>query len=181
MITRKSTKDMFILSLIELSKTTPLDKLSVKDICSNCNLSRSSFYHHFYDKDDLIAEVYHREISQVIGMEDVGVYTLIMNTLKVLEDNKSFYINAIKHTAGPNSFVNSACQKALVNARDQITNTCDILSPEIEIALEIYFFGISHVMNQWLLDGMPIRAAELAAHITNAAPLCLQSIFEFTE
>ena len=180
MIERKTTKDLLILSLIELSQTMPIDKLTVKDICSNCHLSRSSFYHHFWDKDDIIAEVYRREISQIASMEGVDVTTLILHTLKVLELNKLFYVNAIKHSSGPNSFVSSACRNALAIARSQIQNTHNILSPEIEVAMELYFSGISHVMNHWLLNGMPIPAVEFATHIANAAPSCLQSVIKFT-
>ena len=51
------TKHSFETALAELSKTTPLPKITVKALCEQAQLSRNAFYFHYADIDALEREI----------------------------------------------------------------------------------------------------------------------------
>ena len=51
------TKHSFETALAELSKTTPLPKITVKALCEQAQLSRNAFYFHYADIDALIEDI----------------------------------------------------------------------------------------------------------------------------
>lgn len=53
----KKTKQAFVTSLVELSKDTPWNKISVKMLCEHAGLSRNAFYFHYKDINDLIEDI----------------------------------------------------------------------------------------------------------------------------
>ena len=52
-ITKLAIKD----SLIELMQQYPITKISVKMICDNADINRSTFYAHYKDQNDLLDKV----------------------------------------------------------------------------------------------------------------------------
>ncbi|MEG2688631.1 MAG: TetR/AcrR family transcriptional regulator, partial [Clostridia bacterium] len=54
----KKTKTAIISATVSLLTATPINKLTVKEICDSANISRSTFYLHFYDAYDVIKSVY---------------------------------------------------------------------------------------------------------------------------
>ena len=53
-----STKDALFNSLLKLSKEKGFDKVTIRDICTDANISIGSFYHHFKSKEELAKETY---------------------------------------------------------------------------------------------------------------------------
>ena len=53
-----STKDALFASLLKLSREKGFDKVTVRDICTDAEISIGSFYHHFKSKEDLAKETY---------------------------------------------------------------------------------------------------------------------------
>ena len=47
-----------IIATIELLKTKPYDKISIKEICENARVSRQTFYAHYTSKDDVFRNFY---------------------------------------------------------------------------------------------------------------------------
>ncbi|MCR4673522.1 MAG: TetR/AcrR family transcriptional regulator [Lachnospiraceae bacterium] len=60
------TKKMLKSSLIELMNNNPISKITIKDICEQAELSRSTFYLHYKDQYDLLYEVENEVITTVI-------------------------------------------------------------------------------------------------------------------
>ena len=54
------TRNTLANSFKELMKDNDFSKISVADICRNCNINRKSFYYHFYDKYDLVNWIFDR-------------------------------------------------------------------------------------------------------------------------
>ena len=51
---KRTSKQIFAETLLELSKRMPVDKITVKQIVDESGLSLQTFYNHFLDKADLI-------------------------------------------------------------------------------------------------------------------------------
>lgn len=66
----KRTKKAFEQSLVELAKTTPVNKITVKQICEKAELSRNAFYFHYNDINALIMDIEDGIIADIIAMFD---------------------------------------------------------------------------------------------------------------
>ena len=79
------TKHSFETALAELSKTTPLPKITVKALCEQAQLSRNAFYFHYADIDALIEDI------------ENNMYAAITD---LLEEVKESIINAYELKTG---------------------------------------------------------------------------------
>lgn len=73
----ETTKIQLADSMVELLKRQPLSKISVKDICLNCSLSKRTFYNYFRDKNDLVSFIWEQLLERSLysdgspnGMQD---------------------------------------------------------------------------------------------------------------
>lgn len=60
------TRRAIMESFLRLVGSKPLDKITVKDIVEDCEITRNTFYYHFQDIYDLTAEVFRSEFARVI-------------------------------------------------------------------------------------------------------------------
>lgn len=67
-------------ALIELVEEQGLDAITVNDLCARADLNRGTFYNHYRDKEDLVAELENGLFSDLEGfqakMEQVGLVDL---------------------------------------------------------------------------------------------------------
>ncbi len=57
-------------ALADLCKEQPYETISVLEICKNAGVSRSTFYHHFFGKDDITQ--WHSNIMYSAGIDKIG-------------------------------------------------------------------------------------------------------------
>ena len=63
---RKTAKEILAESFRELAENKNIDKITVKDITSNCGYSPATFYRQFSDKYDLIAWDYFKKAEFIV-------------------------------------------------------------------------------------------------------------------
>lgn len=64
---RLSTKEILAESFKELAETKNIDRITVKEIASNCSYSNATFYRHFKDKYDLIVWDHSRKVAEIMN------------------------------------------------------------------------------------------------------------------
>ncbi len=83
---------------------TPIEKISVFDICDACEMNRKSFYYHFRDKYDLVNWICDVEFFRAAGFDAVSdPWEYLRKLCGYLYENRSFYSRAFK-IKGQNSF-----------------------------------------------------------------------------
>ena len=60
----KFTKRAIMLSLLKLLKQKSVDKVTVKDICDECEINRNTFYYYFKDIYDVLNNIFMEEIEK---------------------------------------------------------------------------------------------------------------------
>lgn len=75
----KKTKSAIINATVNLLTTVPINKLTVKEICDMANISRSTFYLHFYDAYDVIKNVYDDISQNITKLLDSFDFTIILS------------------------------------------------------------------------------------------------------
>ena len=101
----KRTKKFLSSALIELLRTTPLEKISIQDICEKAMIHRTTFYTHFGDKYDLFEYVLNQTRDRIFArpilehnydsLEEL-YSTLTKTAIDFVEKNKSVLISVLE-------------------------------------------------------------------------------------
>ena len=90
-----------------------------------------------------------------------------------LQENRAFYKNVLKNTAGQTSFryrTNDYAISLLVACLKERRNGGRELPPDILFYLKFYMRALSETIKDWFLEGEKMPVEELAAKIDAAMP-----------
>lgn len=174
MITRPTTKDLLAASLQELAQHKSIDRITVKEIVQNCQLTATTFYNHFQDKYALLAWIFHKEIEPLYTRlgKDFDWDDLITQSIHIIHRNRLFYRNALKNTSGQTSFQKATCDyninriKSFICQQQGIT----VLSDELQFMIQFYVVGTSHFTREWILHEDELPSEEFIQRLRKAMP-----------
>ncbi len=97
------TKQKVADALIEMAKTQPLDKITVRDISVQSGINRQTFYYHFRDKTELLNWVYNTNFLDpyLKGMTKNNWKENMIGFLTKLRDNRDFILNSTVSSFNP--------------------------------------------------------------------------------
>ncbi len=96
------TEHALVEALKEMMATQPIDDISVLQLSKKCGISRKTFYYHYHDIYDLLAQLFLEE--KIPGVNNVENYhDLIEKVFTYYKDNEAF-INATINSAGKELF-----------------------------------------------------------------------------
>lgn len=172
---RTTTKEWIAESFMELSQKKSIDKITIKDIVTNCGLTKATFYYHFQDKYDLIAWIYTRPIKNIFGRmnnTDFSFHEAIIFNLNYFAENRKYLINALNNTTGQNSFLNYVFKINFTLLHDFIKslNKSEALPKRILALIKLYVFGTVQFECEWLINDMPISIEEFADLLEAGVP-----------
>jgi AcrR family transcriptional regulator len=168
-----STVKMIKESLKSLLKTTPLNKISVEDICRNAYVSRKTFYTYFNNKfdlidvifqDDVLASMY--ELRELLPRHGEDSFTVIVleRFYQSFYHNKDFYTSIIRGKGG--FWFRERLVEHITNINRDLTQKYAKVLPPVELEYMSYFFAASQAMllYKWLQEGCerltPLQMAE---------------------
>ncbi|MDO4633057.1 MAG: TetR/AcrR family transcriptional regulator C-terminal domain-containing protein [Eubacteriales bacterium] len=179
MIYRKTTKETLAESLRELSESKSIDKITIREIVENCGMSAGTFYNHFKDKYDLIAWIYLNQMESITKEyleQENGWLSSLTALLRVVNKDHIFYKNALKNTAGQNSFFEAASQRSIELMRDVIRERKGAdLTKEEEFDILFYLKGFGYCIEAWIVQGLPYTEEELAGYLSRTIPVNISS------
>ncbi|WP_054656337.1 TetR/AcrR family transcriptional regulator C-terminal domain-containing protein [Secundilactobacillus silagei] len=93
-----TTKEKIMAATKQLVVSQPFDKITVTTIMAITKMRRQSFYDHFRDKYDVLAEIYSTEVKAAV--QYCGNYRFWPQTLLAMltyfDNNRAFYQNVLK-------------------------------------------------------------------------------------
>ena len=150
----KFTRKAIMNSLLELLKTKSIDKVTVKDICDDCEINRNTFYYHFKDIPDVVEFILKKKWDEILEhpqdrasilecMEEMA--DLVRNNRKVMfnvyrsvkKDTFLFYMNEISNYIIMEYFRKNAYQ-------------FDLDEGEIRILIQYYKCLFMGFLMEWL-------------------------------
>ena len=159
-----TTKKELAKAIKKLAKEKPIDKISIGEICSECNLNRKSFYYHFKDKFDLINWIFDTEfLSTAARKVPTHKWQGIEELCSYLYENKCFYKKAIRLNDA-NSFGNHLKRilEPLIKMRlQEISKTDAISKSQLEFYTDAFIFTIA----RWLLSSECLPPDEFMAEL----------------
>ena len=167
----------------ELLVHTPVDKITVKQIVDQCDVTRPTFYRHFKDKYDLINWYFDRillESFQHMG-EGKTAYEGLVNKFHYIEEEKLFFKAAFRND-DQNCLRDHDFQLILRFYENQIqAKTKQPIPENLHFQLEMYCQGSVYMTTQWVLGDMKKRPEKMAENLVKAMPAELETLFKKLE
>ena len=143
-------------SIKECMKTTPVDRITVKDIVEGSGLTRQTFYRNFKDKYDLINWYFDKLVLQ--SFEQIGMGNTVGESLtqkfEFILNEKAFFTEAFR-SDDRNSVKEHDFELILQFYKDLIARrTSRPLGEELQFLLEMYCQGSVYMTVKWILTGM---------------------------
>lgn len=170
---KKYTKMVLKDSLLELLKDKPISSITIKEICENADINRSTFYSHYSNQYDLLYAIEEEFIKEMV--ETLSRF----NSIKE-EDALKMTENVLEYIASKSEL----CQILLSENTDiqfqkkgmmimkqliyQNWETKIEVDPELFEYLSLFVVsGSIHVIKSWLENGMDKSPKEIAKIINN--------------
>jgi len=163
----------------ELLVHTPVDKITVKQIVDQCNVTRPTFYRHFKDKYDLINWYFDKLLLK--SFEHMGegttVYDGLVKKFEYLKEEHLFFAAAFR-SDDQNSLKEHDFELILEFYSNLIfQKTGRRPDAETSFLLEMYCRGSIYMTVKWLLGGMKFPPVQLAKQLVLGMPEKLVQLF----
>lgn len=164
----QSTEESIQKALFSLLRFKPYNDISIKEICYEAGINRSSFYSHYQDINDLMIKTENslsEKISTIFNPQIVWNQEVFEKLFQFLLDNKSFYKAYL--TTNEQTFMEKADFKKFIEIIK--LNNIDSKFPSEEIVYHMAFFagGIKAMAKSWIQNGCKQTPKEMSKIITN--------------
>lgn len=168
----KFTKRAIMLSLLKLLKQKSVDKVTVKDICDECEINRNTFYYYFKDIYDVLNNIFMEEIEK--NLREAG-------------SNGSFYEEYSKAAEILVEYKDVVIHVYNSRNRDIITNYLEKMTAEVvrsyiaaksegenisekDLEFMSYFYGYAIIGStyKWIESGMQADFEHFIARISES-------------
>lgn len=168
------TKKVIAYALKDLLKTTPYQKISIKDIMAHAEYRRQTFYDHFTDKEDLIVWIYQQELTEIV--EHFVTYdhwtVIIKRLVDYFKKNQLFYQKTLLHSYEFDAELAQQLKPFIIFLLTH-HNIVDAKINKEETA-SFYAFGITGTIKNWLFLECKEDTNIITKQITNQLSLLLE-------
>ncbi|MGI6755613.1 MAG: TetR/AcrR family transcriptional regulator C-terminal domain-containing protein [Atopobiaceae bacterium] len=157
------TKAYYAEALEQILVGKPFEKIQVKDLCTYCQTTRTTFYYHFHDKYDLVAWIFNQDYSAVFCAPDAdGTEQTATKLLERMYEKRDFYRKVFTDHS-QNSIRNYIHAFNVENGIRVVRLTYHALpSAEQMYMIHHFSYGSTQVLMDWLMGKFTMTADELA-------------------
>ena len=168
-------------ALLDLLKTKPFEYITISEICKKAGVNRSTFYLHYENTADLLAETWQRLLDDFLSYFMVDTVALTAHFadcegkelnfiteeylhpyLSYIRDNRHVFATILKHA---NSFhFDAVFQRLFQHVFDPILHRFGYPAEERKYVMMFYLSGINALVLEWLKDGCR-KSIEEVSHI----------------
>lgn len=157
MSTSTMTKKELAASLKKLMEKTPLEKITIKNVVSDCGVNRQTFYYHFQDIYELLGWIYRTEALDAIA--NYKTYkTWQQGFLKIFQyvaENKAFSMNTF-HSLGRDhldKFLYDVTFELLIGVVNELGDSTEISLEDKKFIADFYSYAFIALLLSWLRAG----------------------------
>jgi len=152
--TRKIIREVFIKMLNE----RPLNKITVKDIASACEINRNTFYYYYTDIYALLAEIFQAELQTVIDEYNDTLSweeSFIVATKFALENKRAIYhvYNSMQREELVN-YIYNVSGNVMSRYVEKVSDGISAYSGDRELIASFYQCALTEMVLRWIASGM---------------------------
>jgi AcrR family transcriptional regulator len=152
--TKKAIKDTFI----ELLRTKPFDKITVRDVVETCGINRNTFYYYYSDIYDLLEEIFSKQLKILLDAHKSGkswlqAFASIANT--AYEHKK--LIHNICSSRSYDYFENymyKASKHIIIDFVQVSAEGMRVPDEDIEFIASFFEYAFLGILSEWFRTGM---------------------------
>ena len=152
MAKKQTTKDLLAESLRELTEKMPFERITIKDIVQNCDLSSTTFYHHFKDKYELVEWIYKKDSKQFIEkISDSYTWKdAALETIYAFHREIDYYRSYFRS----GNYIDNLNMITYSHAIDTIKKLHgeESITDDVRFLLQLYFTGVTKMTVEWILN-----------------------------
>ena len=176
------TKRQLAGALKKLMNKKPFDKITVKELLAECEISRPTFYYHFEDIYSLMEWMFNTEMIDLLRRSedcltwDEGILLL----LQYVQDNKRVCVCAyesVGYDTLKRMFFGSA-RAMLSRFADTLLSDIDAVPEHVDFILDFYTQAFASCLLEWIQSGMKQSPKEMIALLDITAHGCIASAFQ---
>lgn len=161
---KKTSKDLLADAIKELMQHRELKDISVENILELSGASRATFYKHFVDKRALAEQVFLNELANVSFTDyDRPIYECEAEILRYLDENRTFYRNALKSQEFRDAWMRAA-YSADIERLTKAYGDRDIPQDDIVLFANLLSRTMVDATWLWITDGPDGRTPEELAY-----------------
>ncbi len=167
------TKALLKDSLLELLKAKPLPKITIKEICENADINRSTFYLHYVDQFALCDEIENDSVEKIntclakVSMKGNRVEGLTEFLYYMKSNGELFEI--LMRPDFNNSF-RVRFSEVAVKRLAELDYHDNVSSEDKDYIFRFMFMGVLGMLEKWVKDGFDKSPEEIAAFILSLIP-----------
>lgn len=155
-LSRPKTERAIMDSFVKLLNQYPLDKITVKDIVSDCGISRNTFYYHYQDIYDLLRATFSAVLENVVS-ENVTTWreSLMACTRFALDNRRAIY--HVYHSANRDQlerYLNQVTGESTEKLIRYLTQGLTVSDEDIGYLTLFYKHAIVGILLEWLSNDM---------------------------
>lgn len=152
------TEDAIKRTFMDLLNRKPINKITIKEISSECGINRNSFYYHFNDLPNLIEVILTEEAERFVSInkENDSIYMSLLDAVDFAIENKTavYHIYNSANREMFERYLDKITEKTVADIIEYATADRDV-SGDDKDALVLYYrcLLVGFVIN-WLGSGM---------------------------
>lgn len=160
------TKKLLSDSLKKLLNKKTLKKITVKDVVTECGLTRQTFYYHFQDMYELLDWTFSDIVKTALnGSEGSNREESYKNLFLYIQENKSLFISTLK-CIGREHFENAIYPQLFAYNKDYIIKLSfdkgkNIPKKKIDLLANLQTISLISILISWLNDNKKQDIREL--------------------
>lgn len=179
---KRTSKQIFAETFLELSRELPIDKITVKKIVEESGLSLKTFYNHFPDKYSLMLYIEQRESNRLhakLSEGDLTFQEYLKEGIEYYRKIKHFLSNAFENTQGADSYAKMHAEEACrsILAFIQKKNNLTEIPANIVFAERFYANGLASSFFDYNFGENKLTEDEFIRYCVECIPEKLKPFF----
>lgn len=166
----EQTKHQLATALKEAMTQKPLDKITISELTSACNIRRQSFYYHFEDIYDLLRWMFEKEAISLLRQQEGALLWKegLLQLFRYLEENRAVCLCALRSMGRDHikRFFESDIYAIIHLTIEQLADEIGVRSHldsfvDVETLTHFYVVALAGIMESWLLGEIDRTPEEL--------------------
>lgn len=166
----QTTKRALAASLKRLLLKKPLDKITIVDITSDCEVNRQTFYYHFKDIYDLIEWTCLDEAARALdGKKTYGTWQQgFLQIFQAVLDNKPFIMNVYHSVSREQveTYLYKVTYDLLIGVVEEESAGMNVREEDKRFIADFYKYGFVGLMLDWIRGGMKDNPEKIVNHLS---------------
>ena len=149
------TKNRIYECALELAAKKPMNKITIRDIITECKITRSTFYYHFHDIYDVFTSFVDNRMDELLMRADSDSEDSVFDFLEMAAGYKSVWLNLYNSLGHEklSRFAASRLERLILLSISKEYDLETIPAHDLEIICTFYEEAVFGIFVRWLIDG----------------------------